>query len=95
MFDRIEDIVWSAYDAFAWVKNLMFEQAIPVSVHAWFDGLNREDPPLITKEYLTLQVKSNQNMGNWEKTYAADVSDTIVFDFIIDGTSLCFVLLHH
>lgn len=65
---------------------LMYEQAIPVSVHAWMDGLHKIAPSFEIQDYLTISETSK--ISNSEKEYAADVSDTIIFDFIIDGNYL-------
>lgn len=62
----------------------MFEQAIPVSVHAWMDGLERISPSFSIQDYLTI-AEISPSISNSEKAYAADISDTIIFDFIIDG----------
>ena len=63
----------------------MPEQAVPVSMHAWMDNLRRTPPGPEIQDYLTIRQDTRQSLGEWERKNAADVSDTLIFDFLIDG----------
>ena len=88
-------IDWSNYPAYTWlgyfIKYMLPSQPIPVSVHAWVDGLRTTPPPQVVQNYLIL-AKIKTNLSHRDKKYAADVSDTLIFDFLLDGNALEF---HH
>ena len=81
----LDDIVWTPYDTYAWLRGYFWDQPIPVSVHAWMDGLHRESPSTDIKDYLTISSSTSARFGEWQRIFAGDVSDTLVFDFLIDG----------
>jgi hypothetical protein len=71
-------------------KKLAFaEQPIPVSVHAWMDGLERKEPSRDIRDYLTFPpFRAPLVLNASEHESALDVSDTLIFDYLIDGEPL-------
>eukprot|EP01095_Lingulamoeba_sp_RSL-Kostka_P011249 TRINITY_DN4225_c0_g1_i2.p1 TRINITY_DN4225_c0_g1~~TRINITY_DN4225_c0_g1_i2.p1 ORF type:complete len:680 (-),score=181.25 TRINITY_DN4225_c0_g1_i2:312-2351(-) len=65
-----------------------FDVMIPVSIHAWISEIHRKAPKIEHGRYL-VQKSNLYEQGNLkvtlnDLTYLLDVSDTIVFDFILD-----------
>lgn len=73
-------------DNLAWVKHAMPEQEIPVSMHGWMEGLNQSPPGLNIQEFL-LHVKNFGNLHIRDRMRAAEVSDTLIFDYLLDGAT--------
>lgn len=48
------------------------------------EGLRRKYPSETIQAFLTLKPGQG-GLAGWEKRFAGDVSDTLIFDFLIDG----------
>jgi len=72
----------SLNDRLTQLKYYFPEQDIPVSMHAWMEGLITTAPKFDVQDYLAFydQPKFSKD----QKKHAADVSDTMIFDFLID-----------
>eukprot|EP01094_Clydonella_sp_ATCC50884_P016924 TRINITY_DN2863_c0_g1_i3.p1 TRINITY_DN2863_c0_g1~~TRINITY_DN2863_c0_g1_i3.p1 ORF type:complete len:474 (-),score=151.30 TRINITY_DN2863_c0_g1_i3:340-1761(-) len=70
-------LLWSS-----WWNAWLPSYEVPVTLHAWVEGLVTRYPALELYDFLTFEGHIQENAKIL--SYAADISDTLVFDFLVD-----------